>query len=78
MAYKPSPTKSEDAVHADKSDAGPKELQDKTANKAQAQHNAKKSASPNDEPTHSEDSVHADKHSHDPLPEEKKKRNSSH
>lgn len=66
------PTGSEDAVHAEKHDASPEELQKKTAQEAQAtKHHT--SASPNDIPTTSEDSVFADKHDHDPLPDHKKK-----
>lgn len=66
------PTHSEDAVHAEKTDADPKKLQEQTARKAQQQQSSEQRAALNDEPTHSEDSVHADRHAHDPLPDHKK------
>ncbi|UZJ52811.1 hypothetical protein CBS101457_002131 [Exobasidium rhododendri] len=67
-------THSEDAVHAEKHDLSPEELQKKTANDAKKKHDTTpKSSSPNDIPTGSEDSVHADRHAHDPLPDHKKK-----
>jgi hypothetical protein len=71
------PTGSEEAVHAEKSNADPlkKESGDQSHQEKHT-HSTGSTSTQNDIPTHSEDSVHADKHEHDPLPDHKKKSSS--